>query len=119
MLMSLRVRCPGLDASGLANLTSRLRGQILQLDVDSAERRTADPAPAGAKSDELVSFTELAINLAPVVVPELVRLVTSWLSRQEVDVEVELDGQRFHGTVTRQQRDALVELYLRRVDCEG
>lgn len=66
-----------------------------------------------------MSFTELAVNLAPVVVPELVGLVTSWLSRQEVDVEVELDGQRLHGSVTRQQRDALVESYLRRVDREA
>jgi hypothetical protein len=51
-------------------------------------------------------------------VESLMALVSSWLSRQPSDVEVEIDGHRFRGGVTRSQRDELVAAYLRRLDRE-
>ena len=50
------------------------------------------------------------------VLDGLVAVVASWLTRQPSDVEVEIDGRRFRGRVTRAQRDELVAAYVRRLD---
>ncbi|MEU8216685.1 hypothetical protein [Micromonospora sp. NPDC048843] len=42
-------------------------------------------------------------------------VIASWLSRQPTDVEIEIDGRRFKGRVSKAQRDELVAAYLTRV----
>jgi hypothetical protein len=114
--VGLRVACPGLDAEGLEKLASNLLEAVSATDVDQVRLGIGGPAPAGAKSGELLAVGALVITLAPTVMEGLIAVVSSWLSRQPSDVEVEIDGHRFRGRVTRSQRDELVAAYLRRLD---
>lgn len=113
------VTCSGLDAGGIADLTTQLRREILTTDVDSAEPATAGRADPGAKvAGELVALGALAVTLAPIVVESLMGVIASWLSRQPADVEVVIDGNRFRGRVSKAQRDKLVDAYVRRATGE-
>ncbi|MDG4795473.1 hypothetical protein [Micromonospora sp. WMMD1082] len=100
----------------MASLATELRREVLDADVDGAEPATAGKAPAGAKSDALVAIGVLAVTLAPTVLESLMVVIASWLSRQPDDVVIEIDGSRFQGRVSKEQRDKLVTAYLRRVD---
>lgn len=55
------------------------------------------------------------MTLAPVVMESVMGVVSSWLSRQPGDVEVEIDGHRFKGRVTKAQQDEIVAAYVRHV----
>jgi hypothetical protein len=114
--VDLRVVCAGLDAEGLTALTRNLGEAVLAVDVDEVRPGTTGPAPAGGKSGEVLAVGALVVTLAPPVVEALMAVVSSWLSRQPRDVEVEIDGQRFSGAVSRSQRDQLVAAYVRRLD---
>ncbi|MFF5294398.1 hypothetical protein [Paractinoplanes globisporus] len=114
--IALRVVCPGLDGDGVADLTAGLRREILDTEVDSAEPVSSGRPPEGAKSSALVVVGALVVSLGPTVVESLMAVISSWLSRQPDDVEIEIDGHRFRGRVSRAQRDELVAAYLRRVD---
>ncbi|HEX5203620.1 MAG TPA: hypothetical protein VFW27_27150 [Actinoplanes sp.] len=116
LCISLLVACPDLDGDGVADLTLGLRREILGTNVDSAEMASAGSSPEGAKSGGLVAVGALAVTLAPTVVQSLMDVISSWLSRQPSDVEIEIDGNRFQGRVSKAQRDDLVAAYLRRVD---
>jgi hypothetical protein len=99
-------------------MANNLREALLDADVDDVRQGTAGSAPTGAKSGEVLAVGALVVTLAPTVVGSLMAMVSSWLSRQPSDVEVEIDGQRFRGAVTRSQREDLVAAYLRRLDRE-
>jgi hypothetical protein len=103
------------DAETLARITTGLRAELLELDVDTVERRSAGPPPEGSKAGEAFAAGALLVAVAPSIVDGVMAVLSSWLSRQPADVTVEIDGQRFAGTVTRAQRDALVAAYLGRV----
>ncbi|MDG9674703.1 hypothetical protein [Micromonospora sp. DH14] len=114
--MSVRVGCSELDADGVKDLTAELRREVLTTDVAGAEWATAGDAPAGAKSGIAVAAGALAVTLAPIVVESLMGVIASWLSRQPADVEIEIDGRRFKGRVSKAQRDELVAAYLNRMN---
>ncbi|MGC4821773.1 hypothetical protein [Micromonospora sp. DT63] len=100
----------------MKDLTAGLRREVLTTDVASAEWDTAADAPAGAKSGMVVAAGALAVTLAPIVVESLMGIIASWLSRQPADVEIEIDGRRFKGRVSKAQRDELVAAYLNRMN---
>ncbi|GAA1758450.1 hypothetical protein [Luedemannella helvata] len=114
--ISLQVACSGLDAEGVADLTAELRREILNTDISSAVPSAGGKAPGGAKSGGLIEIGGLAITLAPVVVESLIGVISSWLSRQPNDVQIEIDGNRFQGRVSESERADLVAAYLRRVE---
>ena len=55
---------PDSDAEELAELTQRLRGQLLELDVDAVEPATGGEAPAGSKGVELLAIGGLVVQFA-------------------------------------------------------
>jgi hypothetical protein len=114
----IRVLDPDADAEGLRDLADSLREAVLDTEVDDVRPATAGQAPAGAKSGEVLAVGALVVTLAPTVVEGLMAVVSSWLSRQPEEVEVEVDGHCFRGRVTRSQRDELVAAYLRQLDRE-
>ncbi|SNY38107.1 effector-associated constant component EACC1 [Paractinoplanes atraurantiacus] len=114
--VSVRIRCPGAEAEDLDDLAQNLREALLDTDVDDVRQEITGAAQAGAKSGEVLAAGALVVALAPTVVESLMTIVASWLSRQPSDVEIEVDGQRFRGRVTRSERDELVAAYLRRLD---
>jgi hypothetical protein len=111
--VSLQILCPELDAAGLADLTQALRREILAVDVDGVQLAAAGPVPVGGKSGEVIAIGALAVTLAPMVIESMIGVVSSWLSRQPNDVEIEIDGHRFKGRVTKAQRNEIVAAYLR------
>jgi hypothetical protein len=114
--IDVRVVVPGADAESVQDLVLDLRRAILDTDIDDVRPATADAIPAGAKSGAALAVGALVVTLAPTVVEGLMTVVSSWLSRQARDVEIEVDGHRLRGPVTRRQRDELVAAYLRRLD---
>jgi hypothetical protein len=116
MTVSVRVRCPGADPEQIEAMARGLRAEVLDTDVHDARLAVDGSASARAKSGELLAVGALVVTLAPTVAESLMTVVASWLSRQPDDVEIEVDGHRFRGRVTRTQRDELVAAYLRRID---
>jgi hypothetical protein len=116
MIDNLRVSISGddLHADERADLARQLRGELLDIDVADVQP-VASPTPSGAKSGAGASFGALLITLAPEILPQVIAVLTSWLRRQHPGVEVEIDGQRFNGTVTPEQRDEFVDAYLKRI----
>ncbi|MFC4068558.1 hypothetical protein [Actinoplanes subglobosus] len=117
--IDVRIVCSDTDDEDIHELAQNLREALLDTDVDDVRQGTSGPAPAGAKSGEVLAVGALLVTLAPPVVENLMVVIASWLSRQPNDVELEIDGQRFRGQVTRPQRDQLVSAYLRRLERES
>jgi len=117
MADTLRIRldvAADVDDDLLARMTGDLGDEVLELDVESVTRPTVPP-PAGSKAGEALAVGALLVAVAPALVEGLMTVVASWLSRQPAGVTVRIDGQEFTGTVTRAQRDALVDAFLTRV----
>jgi hypothetical protein len=114
--LMLRVSGVELDGAQIAGITRNLRGELLVLDVDDVRSASAGPAPAGAKGAEAIAAGALLVSMAPQLVGAVVDVITSWLRRQPIDIEIEIEGQRLRGSVTRAQRDAIVTAYLRRME---
>jgi len=72
----------GADAEDLERLSTRLREDLRELDVESIETPDTGPAPAGAKGNAL-AIGSLAVTLAPIVIPAVINLLQSWLNRHE------------------------------------
>ncbi|WP_305784176.1 hypothetical protein [Symbioplanes lichenis] len=104
LTIEVRVHGAGIDAEQLTARTRNLQQLILAMDVEDAE----DTARALRPEDD----DALAVTVPPSVLNPLVSVVASWLSRQPEAVDVELDGRRLAGSVTRAQRDELVAAYL-------
>ncbi len=117
MADTLRIRhdvAADVDDDLLSRMTGDLRAELLDLDLESVDRPLGRP-PADSKAGEVVAAGALLIAVAPSVVEGLMTVLASWLSRQRADVTIEIDGQKFAGTVSAKQREALVGAYLARV----
>jgi hypothetical protein len=72
----------GADAEELAELTSRLRDELLELDPIAVRSVPAGPPPAGAKGAEALEWGKLAVTvLGAGSLPALVAAVRDWLGR--------------------------------------
>lgn len=86
----------GADASELDELTRQLRDEVEELNVDSVEQVSAGPAPDGTKAVDFAAIGQMAVTLAPAVVPPLFDLLKSWVERKPstpVKIKVKV-GQR-------------------------
>jgi hypothetical protein len=114
---------PDSDAEELAELTRRLRGQLLELDVDAVEPATGGEAPAGAKGVELLAIGGLVIQFAmkSEVLKSVVDATTAWLGRQQGrSVKLTLDGDTLEVTgVSSDEQRRLVDLWVARHADDG
>ena len=100
------------DAEELDVLTTGLRRQLLQLDVESVERAEGPPPPPGARAAEATSLGMLLVTLAST--PELLRAVVgtvrAWLSRSAArSVKVKLGDSVLEVTgVSSEQQERLI-----------
>lgn len=100
------------DAEELDALTTGLRRQLLQLDVESVERAEGPPPPPGARAAEATSLGTLLVTLAST--PELLRAVVgtvrAWLSRSAArSVKVKLGDSELEVTgVSSEQQERLI-----------
>ena len=72
----------GDDPVELDELTRQLREEVNELDVDSVEQVSAGPAPGGTKAVDMAVLGQLAVTLAPTLVPSLFDLLKSWVERK-------------------------------------
>jgi hypothetical protein len=103
---------PDSDDEERADLTSRLRADLLAYDVDVSHPAT--DAPPGAKGAGL-EWAQLVVTLAGTV-PAMVAAVQGWLGRHpRASVTLEIDGDRLtleEASAADQQR--LVDTFLAR-----
>jgi hypothetical protein len=111
------------DAEELAELTRRLRGQLLELDVDAVQPATGGEAPAGSKGVELLAIGGLVIQFAmkSEVLKSVVDATTAWLGRQQGrSVKLTLDGDTLEVTgVSSDEQRRLVDLWVARHADDG
>jgi hypothetical protein len=105
------------DDAERAELALSLRAVLRDLDeVEEAALVDGGSPPAGAKSGGLLSWGALVVSLASAgSFQVVVDTIASWLRRQPADIAIEIDGLKLSGTVTRDQRDALVQAFLSRI----
>ena len=70
------------DSAELDKLTRQLRTEIEELNIDSVEQVSAGAAPEGTKALDYSAIGQMAVTLAPVIVPPLFDLLKSWVDRK-------------------------------------
>jgi hypothetical protein len=72
----------GSDDSELDDLTRQLKTEVEDLRVDSVEQVLEGIAPNGTKGAEFSEIGQMAVTLAPALIPPLFSLLKSWVDRK-------------------------------------
>jgi hypothetical protein len=72
----------GGDDAELDELTRQLKAEVQELNVDSIEQVSAGAAPGGTKAVDMAAIGQMAVTLAPAIVPPLFDLLKSWVERK-------------------------------------
>ncbi len=72
----------GGDTNELDALTRQLWMEMEELNIDSIERVSSGPAPQGTKAVDLAAIGQMAVTLAPAIIPPLFELLKSWVERK-------------------------------------
>lgn len=70
------------DRAELDDLTRQLRAEVEELNVDSVEEVSAGAAPQGTKAADFSALGQMAVTLAPTIIPPLFDLLKSWVQRK-------------------------------------
>jgi hypothetical protein len=70
------------DRTELDELTRQLRAEVEELNIDSIDEVSAGVAPEGTKAADLTAIGQMAVTLAPAIVPPLFDLLKSWVERK-------------------------------------
>jgi len=70
------------EPAELDELARQLRAEVEELNVDSVEQVSAGVAPEGTKAVDFAAIGQMAVTLAPAVVPPLFELLKSWVERK-------------------------------------
>ena len=70
------------DRAELDDLTHQLRAEVEELNVDSVEEVSAGSAPHGTKAADFSAIGQMAVTLAPTIIPPLFDLLKSWVQRK-------------------------------------
>jgi hypothetical protein len=107
------------DAGDVVELdaqTTRLRNELLQLDVDSVDRPTAGSAPEGTRAVDVAALGTLLIAAAPELITQVVRSISDWFTRSHShSVKLTLDGDSIElSSVTRADQRLMLETFMAR-----
>jgi hypothetical protein len=106
------------DAEELAQLTNRLREELLGLDVEAVSSVSGGEAPDSSKGIDLLAAGALVVQfvLHPDVLRSIIDGVRSWLGRQHArSIKLTLDGDSLELTgASTAEQDRLVELWVMR-----
>ena len=72
----------GGDDTELDELTRQLKAEVEELHVDSVEQVSAGDAPDGTKAVDMQVIGQMAVSLAPTIIPPLFELLKSWVERK-------------------------------------
>ena len=70
------------DSVELDELTRQLRSEVQELDIESVHQVSEGVAPAGTKGADMAAIGQMAIALAPSLIPSLFDLLKSWVERK-------------------------------------
>jgi hypothetical protein len=116
--LEVRVDAVGGDAESIAELTAKLRRELLQLDVNAVDQAAAGEAPPGAKGLEILMLGTLLVKLARDVgtLASVVHTVQGWLgSGPDRTVKLELDGDTIEiSAASSSERQRLLDLWIER-----
>jgi hypothetical protein len=102
------------DADELAGLSSALRSELLELDVDAVEAVVGADAPEGAKGLPAWAAT-LTVRLGLASLGALVKRLRQWAGRTGHSVEVTIDGDSLKVTgASDEQQQKLIDAWLAR-----
>ena len=106
------------DAEELAELTAKLRRELLQLDVESVDGSVAGQAPPGAKAVDLMVIGTPLVNLgrSAATLGSVVRAVQGWVGADRSrTVKLALDGDSIELTgVKSSDQQRLIDLWVAR-----
>ncbi len=106
------------DAEELAQLTNRLRDELLDLDVDAVYAASGGEAPGSSKGLDLLAAGGLVVRfvLRQELLQSIIDGIRSWLGRQHArSIKLTLDGDSLELTgVSSAEQDRLVELWVMR-----
>jgi hypothetical protein len=109
---------PDYDADEHAQLSYRLRAELLDLDVDAVKVAAGGPAPDGAKAADAFTLGGLVIvlGLRRHVLRAVVDTVAAWLARQQArSVKLTLDGDTLEVTgLTSMEQSQLMAHWVER-----
>jgi hypothetical protein len=109
----------GSDPGRLDELTTRLRDELLDLDVDGVERVSGGPAPDGSRAIELVAIGALLVTMqqSGELVAKVVNTIRAWLKRDPEPtrkVQITLGDRTIELTAaSNDQQDKLVAEFIR------
>jgi hypothetical protein len=110
----------GADAERLDELTSFLRAELLQLEVEDVTRLRAGEPPPGARVFDVIAAGGLIVGLgrSADALRGVVAVVRKWLARGDQvrrTVRLEIDGDVLElSEVTVAEQDRLIGLFIRR-----
>lgn len=114
---------PDQDAEEVFELTQGLRGELLELDLDTVELASGGEAPDGSKGPELLAIGGLAIRFAlqSSVLKSVVDTTVAWLGRQGArSVKLTLGGDTLELTgVSSDEQNRLVDQWISRHADDG
>jgi hypothetical protein len=106
------------DALEMDRLTSKLRKELIQLDVDSVARPSEGEAPAGTRGLEILAISTLLIELtrSSEVLKNLVDSVRRWLSsEQERSAKLQIAGDSLEVTgISSSEQERLIAAWIDR-----
>ena len=115
--LRLQVGDENADQEELADLTARLRSELLDLDVEAVEQLRAGQPPPGTRAVDLMAIGTLVTTFArPDLLTAIVAAVQSWLGGaggRSVKLEVDGDALELTGVSSKEQR-RLADEWLRR-----
>jgi hypothetical protein len=101
---------PGDDVGELAG---RLRGDLLDLDLQGVDQLPTGAAPVGAKGSDDVAGS-LSVQLHPDALRVLLAKVKGWVARSDRMVEISTGGQTPQvKPPTRQQQEKVIDVFRR------
>jgi Effector Associated Constant Component 1 len=109
----------GADPARLEGLTTRLRSELLDLDVNDVERVSAGDAPDGSRAIELAAVGALIVTMeqSGALVAKVVSTIREWLRRDPEPtraVKITLGDRTIELTAaSSDQQDRLVEEFVR------
>jgi hypothetical protein len=108
------------DDEDLAQLTSRLRDELLQLDVESVELVAGGDAPPGSKGVEFLAVGALIVRIAKssAALAAMGSALKSWLSRGPGrSVTITIDGDELHVCgISAEEQHRLIDTWIARHD---
>jgi hypothetical protein len=106
------------DVEELAQLTGRLRDELLDLDVDAVKPVSGGEAPDSSKGVGLLAAGGLVVRfvLRQDLLQSIIDGIRSWLGRQHArSIKLTLDGDSLELTgVSSAEQDRLIELWVMR-----